>query len=93
MPDSNSSDEIVQPLKHGLVPADFLRRRSRLFSTRPTADGKHGPGRYLIVEEEMSFWTRLLQPRSAHVLGVLVVVLAGGDLVGQSLSKGDSLWS
>ncbi|MEO1826233.1 MAG: DUF1549 and DUF1553 domain-containing protein [Roseibacillus sp.] len=41
----------------------------------------------------MSFWTRLLQPRSAHVLGALVVVLAGGDLVGQSLSKGDSLWS
>ncbi|HAO95680.1 MAG TPA: hypothetical protein DCQ96_06440 [Verrucomicrobiales bacterium] len=41
----------------------------------------------------MRFWTRLLQPRSAHVLGALVVVLAGGDLVGQSLSKGDSLWS
>lgn len=39
MPDSNSSDEIVQPLKHGLVPADFLRRRSRLFSTRRKTEG------------------------------------------------------
>ena len=41
----------------------------------------------------MSFSTRLLQSRSAHVLGVLVVGLTGGGLVGQSLSTRDSLWS
>ena len=41
----------------------------------------------------MSFSTRMLQSRSARLLGVLVVGLTGGELVGQSLSKRDSLWS
>ena len=41
----------------------------------------------------MSFSTMMLQSRSARVLGVLVVGLTGGELVGQSLSKRNSLWA